>query len=557
MTGVVYYMNIPLAVDTVIINPKTAELSFSEQGIVLALRRIDVFSTVSGEITELNFDEGQQVSEGDVICKVNDTSYKLEISQIESGIKGYEAQIANLSTEERKQRDSLTLNRDNLLGELNTLSAQESGVNISLDEQIRLQGIIIKQCEDDLKRAQENVVKLESLKKIIIEQNKNDLEKAKENVENVKQRNSFIINQNSVDLEKAKENLERSEVLYNANVITKYEYDEAVRAVQDAQTLLEKNQTITGQEYDAAVRAVSDAETLLAQNEEIAKQDSDEALSAVQKAETALEQNNQQLQVIKSGTSGGLNSDEYFEAVKQSLITQIRGIEDSMNKSYTQDTTDYYVQLIEGNRANIALLNQQIEKTVIKASASGTISKLNIKDTNVVNAQTPIAVITAEKDCIVETYVAVKNINSIELGKSVLLTLEDRILDKEITGKVTSIENNAEVRISALGVEERKVKVTITPDETDELKDGYDVDVKFNYYYEEDKLTVPKTALFKDNDIDMVWIVQEGVVQKKQVQKGIELRTEFVIDSGLTQGDMVIVDCNIQGLKEGVKISVV
>jgi hypothetical protein len=105
-----------------------------------------------------------------------------------------------------------------------------------------------------------------------------------------------------------------------------------------------------------------------------------------------------------------------------------------------------------------------------------------------------------------------------------------------------------------LGIEERKVKVTVTPDMPNELNDGYNVDVKFHYYFEENKLTVPKTALFKENGVDMVWAVQNGRLVKIPVQKGVELRTEIVIDNGLIGGIIVITDCNLSGLKEGIKV---
>jgi hypothetical protein len=52
----------------------------------------------------------------------------------------------------------------------------------------------------------------------------------------------------------------------------------------------------------------------------------------------------------------------------------------------------------------------------------------------------------------------------------------------------------------------------------------------------------------------MVWAVQNGRLVKIPVQKGVELRTEFVIDSGLIEGGIVITDCNLASLKEGVRI---
>ena len=313
IAGGIYYKNMPMPLETTAINPKTAELSFTEQGFVLAQRQVEVYSTVSGEITLLNVVEGQHINQGDVLCRIND-------SQIEA------------------------------------------------------------------------------------------------------------------DLERAKEKRETTESLYNAGYLPRQDLIDAGNAVND----LERN----------------------------------------------------------------------------------------------------------------------IRDTVIKAPVSGELSLLNIKDTNVVNAQTPIAIIAADRDCVVETYVYVKDISTIGIGKKAVIVLEGRYTNKEIPGTIISVDDHAVIQISVLGVEERKVKVTIAPDETGELKDGYDVDVRFNYYYEENKLAVPKTAVFKENDMDMLWIVRNGKAQKNQVQKGMELRTEFVIDAGLNQGDIVIDDSNVQGLKDGVRVKI-
>jgi HlyD family secretion protein len=309
--SVIYYASMPMAVGTTVINPKTAELSFTEQGIVLSQRQLEVYATVSGRITLLNVTEGQYINQGDILCKIENS-------------------------------------------------------------------------------------------------------------------------QGEADLERAKEKVETTKALYNSGFLSRQDLIDAENIVSDIE------------------RALLDA--------------------------------------------------------------------------------------------------------TIKAPVSGLISQLNIKDTNVVNTLIPIALITVERDCVVEVYVSVKDIDTVEIGKKVLVILEGRISNREITATVTAIENRAEVKISALGIEERKVKVTVSPVISNELNEGYNVDVKFHYYFEENKFAVPKTALFKENGVDMVWIVQNGKAIKMPIQKGIELRTEFVIDHGLSEGVIVITDCNLSGLKEGIKV---
>jgi HlyD family secretion protein len=83
---------------------------------------------------------------------------------------------------------------------------------------------------------------------------------------------------------------------------------------------------------------------------------------------------------------------------------------------------------------------------------------------------------------------------------------------------------------------------------------GYSVDVRFYLYREDGQFTVPRTALFKNNGSDRVWVVREGRAEQLEVQKGMELRTETVILSGIYAGDFVVTDANNAGLRAGVRV---
>jgi len=354
LTGFILYKNSPVVVRTLPVNPKTAELSFTEQGIVLAQRYLDVFSTVSGEIKGIYVAEGQQINEGDMICKIDDAAFQFELRQMEGSIRSCELEINNLLAETQRQ---------------------------------------------------------------------------KEHIENMK-------------------------TLYDSGFISKYDYEDSVQIGESM--------------------------------------------------ETGLETKRQQVKNIQ---------------------------------------------------LNIEHLRKKINETTIVSPICGTVTALNIKDTNIAGTQAPIATIAGGKDCVVETYVSVRDIEAVRPGNKVDLVLEGRRTNQGISGTVLFIENQAVVKLSALGTEERKVKVNIVPSEQDILKDGYELDVNFYYYQEENKLTVPKAALFRENDLDMVWVVMDGKAQKAQVRKGMELRTEFVIEDGLGENAVVIADANVSGLKDGVRIS--
>ena len=499
IAGSVFYMSMPAAVETVVMRLATAELYFLEQGVVSKLREISVFAALPGEITEIFVSEGQEIRAGDPICKLNDMELVYQIRQIEAAIRGHEAQLAGLAGEERIRRDSLASNRARLLEEVAALDAQERGANISLDEQLRLQSIVIQQAQEELERARENAARSERLREISAARLQTELQRVE------------------ADLETAR-------ILYEIGDLPRQSYDTAANAVRDARIAAELNDEQMNIERIAAADAVT-------------------ALEA------ALEIHRQQYNVIESG-----DGTFHFYTLRNSLLAQAQRISDSIAADHTADTARYLAALIEGSRASIRLLEMRIEDTLITSPVDGIITELFIKDTNIVNTMMPIALITAPVICVVEVYVSVRDMNAVFIGKEVAMTLDSRFGQARFDGIVTAIENRAEIRVSSLGIEERKVRVSVTPLTYEGLKDGYTLDVRFDYFHAENVLVVPKTAVFRDGGEDNVWLIRDGSAQTARIVKGMELRTGFVVEQGLEQGDIVIINANLDVLREGARV---
>ncbi|MCL2165975.1 MAG: HlyD family efflux transporter periplasmic adaptor subunit [Clostridiales bacterium] len=260
----------------------------------------------------------------------------------------------------------------------------------------------------------------------------------------------------------------------------------------------------------------------------LAKIDVDNLSALVAQYASALEANEQQLAVIAAGAgASGL--------------------------------ADYYRALIEAEEISIAQLEKDIENCHVRTPVSGVVTGLYAKGTNYITAGAPVAVITVLEGGAIEVYVSTRDVSSVRPGDQVALTLKRREGNLEFAGRVDQVESNAEIRLSALGLEERRVKVRVTPDPASAaditLGAGYDVDVRFIVYREENKLTIPKTALFQDDGSDMVWVIRDGKALPVPVVKGMELRTSYVIESGLTAGEAVVTDANNEALKNGLKVT--
>lgn len=242
----------------------------------------------------------------------------------------------------------------------------------------------------------------------------------------------------------------------------------------------------------------------------------DEAKLQVDNARSDLEQNKQQLAIIKEGGEGEASA--------------------------------------KANQLRIAQLKKNVVDCTITAPISGMITSLPADDTNLIANQMLIATIESEEDIKVEVMVNTTDIDNVRNGDTVELSLRRREGDKILSGVVTEIDDDAELKVSAKGNEERLVKVTIKPDQREAFKIGYDVDVKFSYYKEENQLKVPKSAVFEEEGKSFVWAAANGKLEKREITVKKVLRSEMSVENGLEKGEAVVTDAGAAGLKEGKRV---
>ncbi|MDR1766669.1 MAG: HlyD family efflux transporter periplasmic adaptor subunit [Lachnospiraceae bacterium] len=260
--------------------------------------------------------------------------------------------------------------------------------------------------------------------------------------------------------------------------------------------------------------------------------------------------------------------------------------------------------------SSIAAVNQSEKNSEVLAPISGIVKELYLDSVNIIAAGSPVALIESDEGGgRLEVFVSTKDIDGVAVGDRVELTMAGRMEDKKSAGVVEAIDDYAQPVVTALGVAENKVKVTVgyaqdgagSPTKGSEAAGsgaggagngdgagsatdagtggkndgdgsaygqgegpgsfeaagfgiGYQVDVDFTYYEEADQIVVPKTALYKDGDAYFVWAVREGALAPVQVEKGLELRNGTVVKSGLAPGDVILQDCNIKGLRAGAKV---
>ena len=115
-----------------------------------------------------------------------------------------------------------------------------------------------------------------------------------------------------------------------------------------------------------------------------------------------------------------------------------------------------------------------------------------------------------------------------------------------MTGRVRGIEPAAFAKVSALGVEERRVNVIVdVSDPPGSIGDAYRVDAQIVVWSQPNVLSVPTSALVRAAaDVSAGWVtylVRDGRIERRPVRLGHSGNGAAAVISGLDAGDQVVV----------------
>ncbi len=222
-----------------------------------------------------------------------------------------------------------------------------------------------------------------------------------------------------------------------------------------------------------------------------------------------------------------------------------------------QDGADaYYDNQIEILNMTLKDLDEKIAHAVVKAPFDGVITNVYVKSGAYVNTGAPVLEFAStEKGNLVATCdVLSSQVTALEEKQTVKLTENSDNDAKTYDGEIQRIADCGTKRLSSLGLEEQKFTVTITAPALDDLSIGSDIDAVFETMHLKDKLTLPKTAVFKRDGKDAVWIVKEDALAIKDIELGVDTDYDYEVLSGLAMGDIIVVNADNENLTEGKRV---
>lgn len=179
----------------------------------------------------------------------------------------------------------------------------------------------------------------------------------------------------------------------------------------------------------------------------------------------------------------------------------------------------------------------------LRSPASGVVLRVLQESETPVAAGTPLVEIGNPADLEIVSDLLSTEAVRVKPGLTALIT--DWGGDRTLKARVRLVEPAGFTKVSALGVEEQRVKVRLDFQEGEhgarKLGDGYRVEVSVITSEQRGVLKVPTSALFRSGDRWTVFVVRNGRAARTNVRIGLRNAVEAEVTSGLEEGEAVIV----------------
>lgn len=272
--------------------------------------------------------------------------------------------------------------------------------------------------------------------------------------------------------------------------------------------------------YESALKNLNNSKNLY-EASAISKQELDSAEDAYKNAEATLKSANIQLEEVKKGTPDYVR-DGYAAGVEQAVILK-------------------------------ETIMREIEKQQVISPMDGIIIEKLVDENSIGAPSTAAFVIGNIKSLELEANILSDDIYKVKIGNEVEVSGK-AMGNLTIKGKIIKIAPEAKNITSSLGVNQKRVPITIEiSDDENLLKPGYDLDIKIITEIKSDVLIIPDSSVFDYQGESCVFIVDSGKAIIRQISKGIESEKTIEVLDGLKEGEKIILKPD-NNVKEGMKI---
>ncbi|SFC60242.1 efflux RND transporter periplasmic adaptor subunit [Butyrivibrio sp. YAB3001] len=172
-------------------------------------------------------------------------------------------------------------------------------------------------------------------------------------------------------------------------------------------------------------------------------------------------------------------------------------------------------------------------KEGIKADFNGVVTAVQVVEGATAQMGTQLVTIANIDDVEVTVQISKSDLSKISLGQKVDITINN----KPYVGEISKISGTATKNNNGVAVVETTIKVT-NPDS--EIILGVEANNKIHAQKADNTLVLPYEYVQTDSAGDYVYVVENGLVARKNVSIGIASSTDAQIVDGLSEGEQII-----------------
>lgn len=189
-------------------------------------------------------------------------------------------------------------------------------------------------------------------------------------------------------------------------------------------------------------------------------------------------------------------------------------------------------------KAGVASAEAALEKTIIRSPAAGTITKIDIKLGDLVEANKPVITLQDVTNLYVESNVNEADIMGVKMGQSVEITFEALGKENKFNGEISLVNLGATTNNSIVNY---KIKALLK--DTNAIRSGMTADLRIITSSVKDAIVVPTRYIGEEKGTSYVYVVtdeKKKLTRKQNITKGEVLDGgTVVVTSGLNVDDQI------------------
>lgn len=217
------------------------------------------------------------------------------------------------------------------------------------------------------------------------------------------------------------------------------------------------------------------------------------------------------------------------------------------NRAIAQEDYDVALNHLNTIKAEIELIQSQIDKTEIKAPFDGVIGLRNVSEGSYITPSNVVATLQDFNSVKIDFSIPERYAAYVRAGDQILFTRQGS--DNVYEGTIMAVEPRIDQNTRTLMLRAQAAN----PDRN--IIPGAFVEIRFRLREIPDALMVPSESIIPELGGNSLFVVEQGVARRRSVQTGTRTETLVQIVEGVNDGDTVLTTGMLQ-LRDGMPVRI-